>query len=691
MQLTTEQQCIIDDVKSGRHVSVTALPGSGKSRVAYELIRQCTSDESVVLLMYNRSLCESTTEHIQQLDIDPNRKVKAFTFHGLASSLTGTVCHNDRQIMDVLTSQSHPKWHMDDFTLLIIDEGQDTRPGFMQLVHYMLQSACANRERVRIVLLGDPRQLLYGFYSHNRADSRFLSLGHVLLRPVNKQDWNQRKLTRSFRSTQPVTNFLNALIPGHNMITGGNTGPPVTLDVCNVRTFEPASKIVRIVSKYRPEDVMVLCSSLSATSPARKLVRNLVRHGIPVHVQRSGTLRDNGPVAMASRQGRVQFKTFCASKGLEAKLVIVLNTRSLFQGMENSLYVALSRSMEELVIFQDVGPTSMEEIHTLRTKLTHADLSVVTNKHSKCKPVCRVLATTAPDVPLQTKYFVETLFQYVDPELLKPIERMVQSTSLDAASLFDDDEAYARLFDITTENGQCVNVRNIVTAAIRLAVEYFRTHQIPKLVLDLKRSRDPYVARLYKRGMLVLRMHLPHVVDPWDIRQLYMKLQSFAMFSTAIDAFSSFEEKIADLSDFGFIMQPMIICRVRRLCDQMQKYVPETSTPFSVRTCLQTEFAKIYSTPTLCSSACIYSMLHKPGTDIDDILCMAIHVAAHGLEYGYMSNIYTGSLTQVFMPKHEHTVFIDKVIHARESCEEDLDDAGFIRRHRFRLTNISRD
>jgi superfamily I DNA/RNA helicase len=202
MHLTTEQQVIIDDVKSGQHVSVTALPGSGKSRVAYELIRQCTEDTSILLIMYNRSLCDATTEHIKQLDISLDRKVKAFTFHGLASSLTGTACHNDRQIVEVLSSKSQSKWSMDDFTLLIIDEGQDTRPGFMKLIHYMLQSACVNRNRLRIVLLGDPRQLLYGFYSHNRADARFLSLGHILLRPVNKRNWEQRKLTRSFRSTQ---------------------------------------------------------------------------------------------------------------------------------------------------------------------------------------------------------------------------------------------------------------------------------------------------------------------------------------------------------------------------------------------------------------------------------------------------------------------------------------------------------
>jgi len=641
----------------------------------------------VVLIMYNRSLCEATAEHIKKLDIDPTRKVKPFTFHGLASSLTGTVCHNDRHIIQALEQKElHQAWHMEDFTLLIIDEGQDVRPGFMQLIYYMIQHACTKRASLRIVMLGDPRQLLYGFYNHNRADARFLALGHLLLQQVNDRPWAQRKLTRSFRSTRAVTNVLNALVSGHEMVSGGKTGPPVLLDVCNLRTFEPASKIMKIVSTYNPEDILILCSSLSGTSPARKLVRTLVRHGIPVHVQRSGTLRDNGPVALMSRQGRIQFKTFCASKGLEAKLVIVLNTRSLFQCMENSLYVALSRSMHELVIFQDNNSTSLEELHALRTHLTPRDLSVVTNKKSRCRPTCRVQESPRAASQL-TSYYVDTLFQYVDPGLLGPIEQMVQRTSLDD-TLFEDEEAYGLLFDMKTNNDQCVHVRNIVTAAIRLAVEYFRTRQIPKIVMHLQRSRDPYITRLYQRGMSILRMQLLHIPTTWDAQNLYMKLQAFAMFSTAIDAFSGFEEKITDISDFGFIMHPLIVNRVRRLLDQMLKYIPVTTTAFSVQCSRLSGTAKFYSTPTLKSSSCLYVMMHKPDTDMDDLLGMAVHLAVHGLEYGYVSNVHTGSLTQVYVPTSDHTRFLEKVVQVRESCEEDLDDIDFIRTHRFYTPDV---
>jgi hypothetical protein len=346
--------------------------------------------------------------------------------------------------------------------------------------------------------------------------------------------------------------------------------------------------------------------------------------------------------------------------------------------------------MEELVIFQDVSWTSLEDIQTLRDQLQHSDLSVVTNKHSKCRQESR---RPVPDVDVDrpappTKYVVETLFQYVDPELLAPIEKMVQRTPL-GEDQFGDQEAYARMFDITTDTGQCVNVRNIVTGAIRLAVEYFRTRQIPKIVMGLQRSRDPPVARLFQRGMLVLRMHVPHVVDPWDPQQLYMKLQAFAMFSTAIDAFASFEEKIVDLTDFGFIMHPMVVNRVQRLLQQLSKYIPRTQTPFSVQRHRQTGQVKIYSTPTLCSPACIYSMVHKPSTDIDDLLCMAVHLVVHGLEYGYVANVYTGDLEQVYFPERDHVSFLEQVVEARESCEDDLDDSGFIRRHRLRLAPTS--
>jgi hypothetical protein len=130
-------------------------------------------------------------------------------------------------------------------------------------------------------------------------------------------------------------------------------------------------------------------------------------------------------------------------------------------------------------------------------------------------------------------------------------------------------------------------------------------------------------------------------------------------------------------------MHPMFVCRVERLLQQMLKYVPVTKTPFSVQQSRLMDEVQIFSTPTLRSNSCIYCMIHKPDTDMDDLLAMAVHVVVHELEYGYVSNVYTGSLLQVYVPRGDHASFLEKVVHARESCEDDLDDTDFVRRHCF--------
>ena len=688
MVLTEEQQQIIDDVKNGSHVSVTALPGSGKSMVAYELIRQCENDEAVVLLMYKRSLCETTAAHLGKLGLSPERKVKAFTFHGLASSLSSTVCHNDRDIacaIQVMEQEPSP-WYMDDFTLLIIDEAQDMRPDFMRLIHYLIQSACRARTKLRVVVLGDPKQLLYGFYKHNRADARFLSLSHVLLATINDRGWEQRRLTRSFRSTKQVATVLNALIPGHAMVHGGITdGPPVSIVLCNYWNIQETSvKLIQLVSGYAPSDVMILCGSLNHNSPAKQMVKALVRHGIPVHVQRSGPLRDVVPVSIASTAGKVRFKTFHASKGLEAKLVIVLHRGSVLQpDLENSVYVAITRSTERLVIFQEAKASSKEEVTDLYTKAGTPNLVVSSYEN--------IQMSRAPAIPTEAivtkkkRIPVGDVFSYLDPDLLIQLEAQIQCTKVDngCAGVFGDEEFYSRLFNVRTGlEGQSINVADIIMSAIVMATQYFRTRQIPAQIRRLEASTDPCVIRLYQQGCRVLRMYIPYVSDPWAIENLDLKLQAFAMFAIALDARNTFDEKIMELTRFDFCMTRPVVRRVHRIIDQMQKYIPDLRARFGTSRHKQVDPALIVtSAPTLLSTACIYNLIHRPTTESEDLLSMALHLSIQGQEYGYVSNVYTGELTMVYLPHCDHKKFIASALAARDSSVDDVDDPLFIIQH----------
>ena len=681
MPLTDEQQVIIDEVRAGRHVSVVALPGSGKSRVAYELIRQCTEDAVIALVMYNRSLCDATTAHIAQMELGPGRTAKAMTFHGLASSLTGNACHNDRQITRALRQPVVENWPLADCTLAVIDESQDSRPDLVAVVHHMIRSVLRRRDDLRIVILGDPRQLLYDFYQYNRADARFLTLGHRLLQATNTRAWSQLRLTRSFRSTYAVADFLNAIVPGHGMV-GKRTEPdpdgrPVTIDICNVRSTDPAAKTLGFVSRYCPADVLVLCSSLNRNSPARAIVRMLVQNGVPVHVQRSGTIRET---QAATHSGCVQFKTFCAAKGLEAKLVIVLNDQSLCRAMRNDLYVGLSRSVEELIVFQDRLAISLEEIAAIRTGLRDPrSVRFVRNRDREFPAALPPPPGPIPGSVTNSKYYqAETMFRYTDPTSLLPVEALVQSTVVGHDDL-DDVEEYQRLFVAGGIGVQC-----IIQQALRYAVDYWRRRRIPKYILDLRDATDPHVARLFARGMQVMDMVLPHVPDPWDFRNLCLRMQAFAMFATAKDARQGFDDKIRGLDDFGFAVHPCVASRLRRILDQMDKYIPDRATPFMRVTYRRVDpQTRISGRPLIRSSACVYVLANSLETDTDSVLQMGLYLAIHHLEYGYISNTLCGSLTQVHVPVSDHERLLAQITTIFGSGDSDVSDEEFVRRNRL--------
>jgi len=684
--ITVEQQDVIDDVRKNHHVCVTAMPGSGKSRVAYELIRQCPEDVSVVLIMYNRSLCDATKNHLAQMGIDPGRRIQAFTFHGLASSISGKSCHTDRDIataIDDRTPERQALWHMHDFTLLIIDEVQDMRPEFMRLVHFLFQKVSTQRDRVRAVVLGDPKQMLYDFYNHNRADQRFLTKSPELLGNLNAFKWRARRLTQSFRSTQQVATLLNVLVPEHHMVPSARDGPPVELILCNYR--DPTAVVghlLKIINAHEPGDIMVLCDSLNQRSPARHLVQSLVRSGIPVHVQRSGGLRALVPVPPSSMSGRVCFKTFHASKGLESKVVIMLHA-GLFDTLSNSAYVGLSRSVEHLVVIHDIDTSSHEEVDSLKAKLRPGALTVSVQGIMSSAKCDRRL----PKTRTQSVVDVDGLFTYIEPSLLGGLQKMLQSTTLDD-DLFGDTDVYERLFDVRTgQNDMTTNVASILVTAVVLTMQYYRMHTLPKCVTHLKESLDPLVVQLHTRGTEILGMTLPHDADPWSLPNMCLKLQAFAMFAVALDAQTTFGEKIRELTSYAFIMSHAVVRRMTHAFQTSLKYIPDRHIPFNRRRTLRIRNTKttLVSTPHLKSTSCTYTIVHKPEIGDDDVLSIGASLVVHRLEYGYLVNLYSGSVVQIYLPLMNHPSFMQETMRVRELREQDVDDVTFVRRYSIGL------
>lgn len=682
---TAEQLQVVQDVRAGHHVSVTALPGSGKSTVAYEIIRQC-DDRTAILIMFNRGLCDETTQRLASvLGDDSDRVVRAFTFHGILGSMTGQTCCNDRQVTRLLETEPEDDWYLSDYTLLIVDECQDLRPDLYRVVQRLLRR-CRRPEDLRIVMLGDPHQMLYDFYRHKRADARFLTLGHQLLEGVNARTWRHHQLSRSFRTTAPVARFVNSIFPGHGIVPGSRErAPAVELVLCNLYE-DPADHIMKYMEGFDPTDVLVLCSSLNRQSPARAVVRTLVRQGVPVHVGRSGNLADPMPCTAAHMEGKVRFKTFCAAKGLEAKLVIVLNRDVLAETMANSTYVAITRSRRRLVIFQEASRVSAEQLASLQNHGGCDDWLHVHNlRPSRLRSTVEETAHAPPSeqvfIPPRTEYVATAdMFQYMDPQVIQShgIESMVDIAEiLPTMELSDTMPTETR----SDDGRYSINVTGIMGIAIRLWVECVRRGAVPRCAALLRqRTRDPRVHHLLERAEELLAMR-SEIGGTESVP--FTKLPAFAHFALALDGHSAFEERLGHVSDVGFVLCPAVVERLKRTLEQLQIYVPETRTRFSSRKTIQHGNLTIVSRPTLVGPSATVQLIHKPQTEREDLLSAALDAAVHARGTAIVVNTHTGSVDRCEIAAENMKMFAQACAEGRSSFEEDMDDKSFCQMFRF--------
>ena len=155
------------------------------------------------------------------------------------------------------------------------------------------------------------------------------------------------------------------------------------------------------------------------------------------------------------------------------------------------------------------------------------------------------------------------------------------------------------------------------------------------------------------------------------------------MFATALDAVTSFDDKIVELEDFGFMLQPPMVDRVLRVLDEMRLYIPDRQTGFDVNRSCKVQQATVWGTPTLASDACVYVVVNKTETEPEDVLSTAMYLGIHGVEYGYISNLCTGTLTQVHVPLGQHGAFMEHALALCSSTETDLEDTAFVQHHQY--------
>jgi len=615
---STEQQLILDDLfVFGKNVTVDAVAGTGKTTtilcaLLYALKRDPQS--KIAQLSYNKELVKSMRLILNDYYKDWKRRVFVGTFHSLISSLTSGVVENDLLFLEVLSTtnfKSKP-WKYNDFDFLIVDEGQDMRESYFILVYLKLLFHVGLKENVQLLLVGSTFQLLYGFYAINRADARFLTMMPQLL-PCER-GWSQRQLSISYRSTQPMANFYNALfpdrltIPRPASIEQRSQEKYVTILVADIYNQAANKYLLPLAQEYKQTELMILCSSLNSKSPAVKLVDCFVQHGIPVHVARSGTLTDGGGNSMdthhSSTQNKVVLKTKHASKGLQAPRVIDFVIDNIFlknHVLDNAEYVGMTRASVELYIVIHSRTVTKNQIRQFlqRTKLTQRDLRIVVDGELKeGTPGDEMFKEDEQkkDDLIPTTFMAPTIFSFIDVTHLQKLLKLINITQEQKpiASLVEEEdelstqlnrsmlEDYFHQMNITFDQGiTFVNVTQICGVAITLALEYTVTRNIPlcaskMLTACCSKGEDLKFKNLRLRMERCLaQFQRPTRLESMDYSptMVFSRFKLFAEMATLLDAFVAYGDKLPLLKNYDFIDKACVFHRYVALFQSLLKII----------------------------------------------------------------------------------------------------------------------
>lgn len=370
-----EQQVAIDTLLyTKKNVIVDACAGSGKTTTILHLAKSAPGTKFLVLV-YNRRLMLETQQRVEDLGLT---NVTVQNYHTLGARYYTSECATDQGLkrvveddMNVLSGMELPE-----FSVLILDEQQDMTPILKRFVDKVIRDKGfigpdrqpKTEEPLRVVVLGDRRQEVYGF---NNADSRFLSMAD---RPevfgyINREDWILADQTATNRMTKSNVDFINQQLllkdpHGKPMRAvkyndaSGQPYPQPRYIMCN-----PYEDLVHEVQRLlelpdiSPNDIIVLSPSVRGVSPAIYLANDLALREIPVFRSDS----DISEIAPEVAHGKVLICTYHQAKGIERKASIVLGFDQGYHNFYNKVaedpvavtnpqYVAATRALEHLVL-----------------------------------------------------------------------------------------------------------------------------------------------------------------------------------------------------------------------------------------------------------------------------------------------------------------------------------------------------
>ena len=344
INLNIEQKEIINSIKNGYNIIVDAVAGCGKTTTSLAIAQECTN-KNILLLTYNAGLKTETRQRIIKYNIN---NLEVHSYHSFCVKYYNYPCYDDLRMQLLLNNNDIINKSNFNFDLIILDEQQDMKPLFFDLVQYII------KPNIQICLFGDINQNIYSYQGSNinyliKADELFNS----------HNEWKKHSIFTTFRVNKSIASFVNKILLKEDRLHAIKDGPPVQYLICN--PFKPKDIIYKIKDflkqGYTPNDIFILAPSIKSKKiPVRLLENLLVLDDLPccVAINEEGNVIDEEVM-----YNKILFTTFHQSKGLERKIVFVYSMDEGYyryakdasiDKCPNPIYVACTRSLEHLII-----------------------------------------------------------------------------------------------------------------------------------------------------------------------------------------------------------------------------------------------------------------------------------------------------------------------------------------------------
>lgn len=345
MQISIEQNTIIGYINN-YNVCVNSVAGSGKTTTALYIAKAYTN-LNILLLTFNTRLRLETKQRLQYLNIN---NLEVHTFHSFGYKYYDKNCKTDIGLNTIMHNNLNNSFEYD---IIIIDEIQDVSSLYFKFIKKIISD---NITDYKLCIFGDVDQCIFKF---KNADERFLIYIDKLIK--NKYEWKKCTLNISYRLSTELALFINNICINKNIATIKSGVKPRYL-IMNTYKQAYLEFLHYINLGYNYSDIFILAPSIKSDSTPIRVLENTIKtefENINIFIP----ISDDESIDLEVIENKLVFSTFHQIKGLERKIIIILNfDESYFKFYNkddsnnfcsNQLYVALTRSIEHISLLHD--------------------------------------------------------------------------------------------------------------------------------------------------------------------------------------------------------------------------------------------------------------------------------------------------------------------------------------------------